>query len=80
MQDQRSKSTCVGLAMTMLAKVQIPFFVNTMSTHQQKDFDMVKGSAYNCYHPMWNRVMATKMSQIVSWVLLYSLLWSQCKW
>jgi hypothetical protein len=50
--------------------------VNTMLTHQQKELNVVEGSACNCFHPTWkptSRVMATKVSQIASWVIVCSL-------
>ncbi len=43
---------------------------------------MVEGSACSCYHPTWkptSRIMATKMSRIISYVHVRSLPWAQCK-
>jgi hypothetical protein len=62
--------------MTTLAKVWIPSIISTMSTHQQEELNVVEGSACNCFCPMWkptSHVMATKVLQIASWVLVRSL-------
>jgi hypothetical protein len=42
-----------------------------LSTHQQEKLNVVKGSAFNCFHHMWkltSHIMATKVSWITSWV------------
>jgi hypothetical protein len=44
--------------------------------------NMVERSAYNCFCAMWKlafHTMRTKVSQIVSWVSMCSLLCTQCK-
>jgi hypothetical protein len=59
--------------MTTLGKVRISFLVRTMSTCQQKELDMVEGNTCTCSCSMWKPtycVMATKVLQIASWVLV----------
>ncbi len=82
MQDRGSKSTRIGLTMTMLVKVRMPSLVNKMSTHRWKELNVVKGSTSNCSRPTWKPAfcsMAPKMLQITSWVPMRSLPWAQCK-
>jgi len=47
-QDQGNKYACVGSTMIMLARVWMPFLVNTMSIHQWEELNMVEGSACSC--------------------------------
>ncbi len=66
-QNWGSKSIRIGLAMTTLARVQMPFLVSTILICQQKqkELGMDEGSACSCYHPMWKPascMMATNMS------------------
>jgi hypothetical protein len=52
--------------MTTSARVKISSLVNIMSTHQQKEWNMVQGSVCNCFHPTWKLafdVMVAKLSQ-----------------
>lgn len=42
MQDQKNKSTCVGLTMTMLVKMQISFLVNTKSIRHKRILTWLK--------------------------------------
>ncbi len=68
--------------MTMLAKVQMPFLVNTMSFCRWEELNVVEGNACNYFRPIWKpafRPMPIKVSQIASWVLVHSLPWAQCK-
>jgi len=68
--------------MIMLAKMQMPSMVNTMSIHQQEELNVVKGNACNCFCSMWklaSYTMVTKVSQITSWVPVRSLPWAQHK-
>jgi len=47
-----------------------------------KELNVVEGSTCNCSHPTWkltSYVMATKVSQIASWVLVHSLPWTPHK-
>jgi hypothetical protein len=81
-QDQESKFICVGSTMTTLTKVWMLFFVNTMSIPQQKELNMVEGSACSYSCPMWRPAshgMQTKVSQTTLWIPLCSLPWAQCK-
>jgi len=81
-QEWRSKFDRIGSAMTMLAKVQMPSLVSTMSTCQWKELNVVEGNACNYFRPTWKSTfhpMPTKVSQIASWVLVSSLPWAQCK-
>jgi hypothetical protein len=58
------------------------YLVNTMSTHQWEELNVVEGSACNCSCPTWkpsSHAMATKVLQIASWVLMRSLPWTQHK-
>ncbi len=76
MQDQGNKSARVGLAMTTSAKVQMSSLVNTMSTRQRKELNLVERSACNCSRPTWKLascIMAAKVSRIASWVPVHSL-------
>jgi hypothetical protein len=78
----RNKFACVGSIMIMSAKVQMSSLVSIMSSHQQEELNVVEGSACNCSYLMWkptSYVMAIKVSQITSWVLMCSLPWAQCK-
>ncbi len=83
MQDWGNRSTHVGSTMTTWSiKVQIPFLVNTMSTHQQKELRVVKGSACSYFLPTWKltcRIMAAKVSWTSSWVPMHSFPWMQHK-
>jgi len=68
--------------MTTLAKVRMPFLVNTMLIHWWKELNVVKGNTCNCSHPTWkltSHIMATKVLQIASWVLVCSLPWAPHK-
>jgi hypothetical protein len=59
--------------MTMWAKAQMPSLVSTMLTHQQKELNVVEGSACNYSCPMWkptSRAMVVKVPRIASWVLM----------
>jgi len=81
-QDQRSKSTCVGSTMITSIKVWIPFLVDTMSTRQWKEWNTIEKStcSYSC--PTWklaSHAMATKVLWSTSWVLVRSLPWAQHK-
>jgi hypothetical protein len=54
-----------------LGRVRISSFMSIMSTHQQEELNMAKGSAYSCSHPTWkpkSHAMAVKTSEIASWV------------
>jgi hypothetical protein len=81
-QYQGSKFVRVELVMTMLVKVRMPSLVSTMSTHRQKELNVVEGNACNCSCPTWklaSHIMATKVSWIPSWVPVRSLPWTQRK-
>jgi hypothetical protein len=82
MQDQGSKLTHIGWAITTLIKVQIPSLVSTMSTCQWKELNVVEGNAcsYSCL--MWKLTscaMATRVSWTTSWVPMCLLPWVQRK-
>ncbi len=65
----KNKYARVGLAMIRSTRVRIPSLVNTMSTHQQEDLDMVETSTCSCSHLMWKPTscaMVAKGSQIAS--------------
>ncbi len=83
MQDRGSRSAHVGSTMTMWSvKVWIPSLVNTISTCQQKELIVAKGSACSYFLPMWKptfRTMVANVSWTSSWVLAHSLPWSQHK-
>jgi hypothetical protein len=83
-QDWGSKSAHVGLTMTMLVKVWVPYLVNTMLIRQWEELNMVKESVSNYFHPTWKlafRTMVTKMTRTTSWIFVCSLPWVQCmKW
>jgi hypothetical protein len=62
--------------MIMSVKVRMPSFVSTMSTHQQKELNVIEGNACNCSCPTWkptSHIMVAKVSQIPSWVPMRSL-------
>jgi hypothetical protein len=68
--------------MTTSARVRMPSLVNTMSTHQQKEWMWLKEVHVICFRPMWkptSRTMVTKVSRITSWVLMHSMPWTQRK-
>jgi len=70
-QDQGNTSICVGLVMTMLIKVQMPFLVSTMLTRQQEELNVFERSACSYFHPTWKptlSAMVAKVLQIASWV------------
>jgi hypothetical protein len=70
------------IALTTLIRVQISFFVSTMSIHRSKELNVAKGSACSCFHPMWkstSHTMVAKKSWTSSWILVDSLPWVQCK-
>jgi hypothetical protein len=78
----QNKSAHVGLAMTTLVKVWMPYLVSTMLTCKQEELNVVEGSACNYSHPMWkptSYTMVAKMLWIVLWVLVCSLPWAQRK-
>jgi hypothetical protein len=82
MQDWGSKFVRVGLVMITSTKVRMPFLVSTMSTHQQKELNVVEGSACNYSCPTWKLAfcaMVAKMLQIASWVPMSLLPRTQCK-
>jgi hypothetical protein len=82
MQDQRSKLTHVGWAITTLIKVRIPSLVSTMSTCQWKELNVVEGNACSHFYPTWKLtscVMATRVSWTTSWVPMCLLPWVQYK-
>ncbi len=81
-QDQGSKSTSIGSTIIVSTRVQIPFFVSTMLICRQKELNMIERSACSYSRPMWKltfHAMATKVSQIASWVPIRLLLWAQRK-
>jgi hypothetical protein len=81
-QDWGSKSIRVGLVMTMLAKVQMPSLISTMSIHRREELNVVERNACNCCCPTWKptfHAMVAKMLWIASWVPMCSLPWTQCK-
>jgi hypothetical protein len=81
-QYQEYKFVHVGLAMKTSTRVWMPFLVGTISICQWEKLNVVEGSVCNSSHPTWKltfRPMATKVSQIASWILVYSLLWMQHK-
>jgi hypothetical protein len=81
-QGRRSKFVQVGLAMTTLVRMRMPSLVSTMSTHRQKELNVVEESACDCSHPTWKPTfdtMVTKVSQIASWLPMCSLPWTQLK-
>jgi hypothetical protein len=66
----------------MSTRVRIPSLVNTMSTCWWEKLNMVEGSSCSYSCPTWKPtffLMATKMLQIASWVLVCLLRWVQCK-
>lgn len=74
----KNKSTCVGLIMTMLAKMWKSSLGSTMLIHQRKELNILKKSECRCFHPMWKltfHVMVAKVLLIASWVFVCSLLW-----
>ncbi len=76
MQSQKNKFDRVGLAITTSTKVQISSLVNTMLTNKQVEFNMIEEDTCNYFCPTWKlaiHAMATKVSQIASWVLVCSL-------
>jgi len=81
-QYQESKYAWIGLVMTTLVKVLMPSLVSTMLICQWKELNVVEGSACNCSCLTWKLtfcIMVAKVSQIISWVLVRSLPWTQCK-
>jgi hypothetical protein len=70
------------ITLTTLVKMQISSFMSTMFIHQWEELNVVKGSAYNCFNPMWKPTscaMAIEVWWTSSWVLVHSLPWVQCK-
>jgi hypothetical protein len=68
--------------MTTSTRVWMPSLVNIMSTRQQKELNVVEGSACNCFCPMWklaSHTMVAKVLWIASWVLVRSMPWAQHK-
>jgi hypothetical protein len=64
------------IALITILWVQISSFMSTMSIHQWKEFNVVKGSACSCFHPTWmstSRAMVAKVWWTSSWVLVHSL-------
>jgi hypothetical protein len=56
--------------------------VSTMSIRRRKELNMFEGSTCSCFYPTWkltSHTMATKVSQITSWVFMCSLPWAQRK-
>jgi hypothetical protein len=68
----------------MSIRVWVPYLVNTKSTRQWKELNMVEESASNYFHPTWKlafHTMVTKVLRMTSWILVCSLPWVQCmKW
>jgi hypothetical protein len=68
--------------MTTLTKMWMSSMVNTISTHQQEELNVVEGNACDCFCPIWKLTsctMVAKVLQITSWVPVRSLPWPQCK-
>ncbi len=81
-QDERNKSTRVGLVMTMSARVWISSLMSTVSIRWWKELNVIEKNACSCFHPMWKLTscaIATKVSQIALEVPMHSLLWVQHK-
>jgi hypothetical protein len=60
----------------------MPSLISIMSTRWWDKLNVVEGSACNCSHLTWKPTscaMATKVSQITSWVPVCSLTWVQRK-
>jgi len=77
-----SRFAHVGLIITLSTKVQIPPLVNTLSIRRWKKLNVDERSACSCYCPIWKLMsctMATKMSEITSWIHVCSLPYAQCK-
>ncbi len=81
-QNWGSKSIHIESTMTILTRVWMTSLVSTMSIHQQKELNVIKGSICNCPCLTWksaSHTMAAKVSQITSWCLICPLPWTQCK-
>jgi hypothetical protein len=66
--------------MTMSVRVRMPSLVSTMSTHWQKELNVVEKNTCNYSRPKWKLTsctMAAKMSWITSWAPMHS--WAQYK-
>jgi hypothetical protein len=81
-QDRGSRFAHIGLVMTMLAKVKIPFVMRTMSIHQQEELSVTERNTCSCSHPTWKStscVVMAKMLQTTLWVPMPLLPWLQHK-
>jgi hypothetical protein len=63
-QDRRSKFICVGLAMTILAKVQMVSLVNTMLTYQQEELNVVEKNTCNFFCPTWKPTFHAMVAKV----------------
>jgi len=64
-QDQINKSIWVGLAMTILAKVQMVSLVNTILTRQQEELNVVERSACGCFCPTWKPPFCAMVAKVL---------------
>ncbi len=66
----------------MSTKMWMPSLVSTMLVCRKKELNVIERNACNCFHPVCkpsSQTMATKVSWIISWVLMCLLSWTQCK-